>query len=120
MTTDAGPTPSDAAALDALKRIKAAEADWDERLRTARHASAEALERRRADADATVRAVATEAEAERSRAVERARAAAEAEARTIVAEGEATARDAASDKGKRPKDLEKRVLDAVLGPFAPD
>lgn len=120
MTTDVGPTPSDTAALDALKRIKAAEADWDERLRTARHASNEALERRRVDADATVKAVAAEAEAERSRSVEKARAAAEAEARTIVAEGEASARDAGSDKGKRPKDMEERVLDAVLGPLAPD
>jgi len=120
MTAETPPAPSDPAALDALKRIKAAEAEWDERLRTARRASTEALERRRAEAEAAEKAVAAEAETERARAVESARSSADAEARRIAADGEKAARGATSDEGKRPQDMEKKVLAAVLGSLGPD
>jgi vacuolar-type H+-ATPase subunit H len=114
------PTPSDATALAGLKLIKAAEAERDERLRTAHRAADEAIAQRRAEADAAVKAVAAEAEDERARAVEKARVAADAEARAIVAEGETAARAAASPEGRRPQDEPKKVLEAVLGSFAPE
>jgi vacuolar-type H+-ATPase subunit H len=120
MTSDSGPTVSDVGGLDALKRIKATEAEWDERLSAARRDAEAAIARRHAEAEATVLAVGAEAEAERTRTVDAARAAADAEARTIVANGEAAARSAASSAGKRPQDVEKRLIAAVLGPLGPD
>ena len=118
--TDTAPPPSDAAALAGLKLIKSTEAEWDERIRTARRSAQEALARRRAEAEAAEKAVAAEAEVERVHAVEKARAAAETEARRIVADGEVAARTAASPQGKRPQDSEKKVLAAVLGSFTSD
>jgi vacuolar-type H+-ATPase subunit H len=106
--------------LDALRRVKATEAEWDRRLADARAASAAELARRREAADAAVRAVAREVETERAEAVARADREADAEARTIVADGEAEARQIRSDEGSLAEGHRAEILAVVLGQFASD
>ena len=50
--------------IEALKRVKATETEWDTRLSAARQESEEALRRLRDDGDATVKAAETEADRE--------------------------------------------------------
>ncbi len=106
--------------VDALKRVKAVETEWDARLAEARETSRRELARKREEADAAVKAVLQEAEAERLRALERARIVSEAEARGIVSEGEAAARKVRDEREKRGGGRNGEILAAVLGSFASD
>jgi vacuolar-type H+-ATPase subunit H len=113
-----GSTASDSGTIDALKRIKATETEWAEKVAAARRETEAALRRGRDESDAIVAAAHTAAEAERAQALERARAAAEVEAQAILAEGRAAAAAAATTSGKRPADREEEVLAVVLGRLA--
>jgi vacuolar-type H+-ATPase subunit H len=113
--TTPGPIASDGGTIDALKRIKATEAEWDGKVAAARRDAEASLRRLHDELEATVQAAHAAAEAERARALQRARAAAEVEAEGILAEGRAAASAAATTAGKRPADREDEVLAAVLG-----
>jgi vacuolar-type H+-ATPase subunit H len=116
-TTSAAAAPG---SLEALKRVKATESEWDARLNAARQESEAILRRLRDDGDASVKA--TEAEADRLRSVrlEKARAETDQEAEAIVADGRSSAQRAALTEGRRPSDKKDAVLDAVLGSFGKD
>jgi vacuolar-type H+-ATPase subunit H len=118
--TTAAPPPADSATVEALRRVKAVENEWELRLRAARGEAEEAVRRAREEAEATVKAVAAEAEAERARRLDAGRAAAEKEAEAIVSEGADAAARLRAEKGKGPTDRAAEVVAAALGPYAPD
>jgi vacuolar-type H+-ATPase subunit H len=105
--------------LDALRRIKAAETEWDQRLATVRQATETSLQRLRDETDAAVKAAQAEADQERAQTVQAARADADREAARILADGAQAAAEAARGEGKHPADRKDAVLAAVLGDFAP-
>jgi uncharacterized membrane protein YqiK len=100
------PATRDTETVEALRRVKAVEAEWDAKLRAAR--------------EATVKAVASEIEGERARRLEAARAASEAEAETIRREGAKEAEALRSGKDRRSSDRDDAIVAAVLGPFVGD
>jgi len=108
------------ASVDALKRVKAAEAEWETRLAAARTQAEATLRELREEADAAVKAARAQVERERADRLERARAEAAGMAAAIVAEGEKDAQTAARGDGRRPSDKKDAVLAAVLGGFAAD
>ncbi len=103
--------------LDALKRVKATENEWDARLNAARQESETILRRLRDDRDASVKAAEAEAERLRSARLETARAEDAEEAAAIVADGRSSAQRASLTEGRRPSDKKDAILDAVLGSF---
>lgn len=106
--------------IEALKRVKATEAEWEARLSAARVETEADLRRLREEADAAVKAAEVAADKERSARLERARAEVAAEAEKIVAEGRDAAVRAARGEGRRPADKKDAVLTAVLGSFGTD
>lgn len=117
MATASPPTPADAGSFEALKRVKAAENEWEAKLATAKHESEAALGRLRDETDTAVKAAQAQAEQERAAMVQRARADADREATTILAEGTRAAAEATRGEGKHPRDKKDPVLAAVLGGF---
>ena len=115
--TEAPMASGDSGTLDALRRVKAAESEWDEKIRSARTESESALVQAKASADAAVKAVAGELEASRTRALEAAGAAADLEARQILADGEKAAKQSAAGGSKTLAARKQQVLAAVLGDF---
>ncbi|MGI0130374.1 MAG: hypothetical protein ACREDE_03425 [Thermoplasmata archaeon] len=117
-----GELPADArlGSIDALKRVKATESDWELRLRSARGAAEEALERLRTDSEAAVKSAQVAAEGERTNAVLAARQEAERQAAEILAQGTRAAETAAHGEGKRPADQKDAILGTVLAGFVPD
>jgi vacuolar-type H+-ATPase subunit H len=106
--------------VEALKRVKAAETEWESRLATARKEAEVTLGRLAEEADAAVKAVRAEVERERTERIEHARVEAAGMAAAIVAEGEKDAETAARGEGRRPADKKDAILAAVLGGFAKD
>ena len=119
-TTAAAAAPSDVATVEALRRVKAVESEWELKLRAARGEAEDAVRRARDESEATVKAVGAEAEAERARRLEAGEAAAEKEAEAILQEGSGAAAKLRTEKGKAPSDRASEVLEAVLGPYARD
>lgn len=117
-TETAGPSVS--GSVEALKRVKAVENEWNARLTTAREVTDVELTHVREEADEAVRAAEAAAERERTDRVERARAETAAEAEAIVAEGRKAAALAAAGEGRRPADKKDAILDVVLGSFGKD
>ena len=111
------PPPPSLGSIEALKRVKEAETEWDLKLRTARGAATEALERLRAESEAAVRAAQAAADAERANTVLAARQEAEREAAEILAAGQRAAASAARGDGKRPADRPDEILAVVLAGF---
>jgi vacuolar-type H+-ATPase subunit H len=111
---------SDVGSIEALKRIKAAENEWDGKTVRAREEMEAALRRLSEESGATVKAAHVEADSARTLAVQRARADADREAEAIVAEGTKAATAAAQGAGKRPADRSAQVLAAVLGSLGND
>jgi vacuolar-type H+-ATPase subunit H len=103
--------------IDALKRVKAAETDYELKLRAARGAAESTLERLRAESDAAVKAAQATADQERAQAVEAARAEAERAAAEILAEGTRVAEAAARGEGKKAADKKDAILATVLAGF---
>jgi vacuolar-type H+-ATPase subunit H len=106
--------------IDALKRVKATESDWELKLRAARGASEEALQRLRDESEAAVKAAQASVDAERSEAVQAARTEADRLAAEILAEGERAAAVARRGEGKGTADRKDSILAAVLGGFFQD
>jgi len=116
MSTPAhGASASDS--VEALKRVKATENEWETRLGAARKDADTTLERLRAEAATAVRAAQTEADHDRLARVAKAHADIEAEAAAIVADGRNAAEQARSGEGRRPADKKSAILDVVLGEF---
>jgi vacuolar-type H+-ATPase subunit H len=106
--------------VEALRRVKAVEAEWEARLNTARQLNEAELRQLREEAEAAVKAAQVEAETERAAQLERARAETAGAAATIVAQGRKAAEQAAQGEGRRPADKKDAILDAVLGSFGKD
>ncbi|HKN06279.1 MAG TPA: hypothetical protein VJ021_01560 [Thermoplasmata archaeon] len=106
--------------VEALKRVKATETEWDARLSAARQDTETTLQRRRAEAEAAVKAAQLEADRQRTERVERARAETSTEAEAIVTEGRTAAGQAARGEGRRPVDKKDAILSVVLGSFGKD
>jgi vacuolar-type H+-ATPase subunit H len=117
MAAASPPAPLPEGGLDALRRIKAAETEWEQRLAADRAAAETALQRVRDETEAAVKAAQAEADRERALAIAGARATADEQAAAIVAEGEVAAEEAARGEGKRPADHKDEVLAVVLGEF---
>ncbi|HTW40121.1 MAG TPA: hypothetical protein VMF04_04620 [Thermoplasmata archaeon] len=118
MATEAVPPPD--VGLDALRRIKSVESEWEQRLAADREKAEATLQRLREETEAAVKATQAEAEEERARAVGAARAGADREAAAILADGERAAAEAARGEGKHPADRKDAVLTAVLADFVSD
>jgi vacuolar-type H+-ATPase subunit H len=118
--SDAGTPASDAATVEALRRLKAVEAEWDAKLRDARDAAARTVQRSRDESEATVKAVAAENETERNRLLEAGQQAADREAERIGADGARAADAVRADRSKRPAERADAIVRAVLDPFASD
>ncbi len=116
----AAPSGTPLGSIDALKRVKATETDWELKLRAARGAAEETLERLRTESEATVKAAQVAADAERALAVQAARTEAERAADEILAQGTRAAEAAARGEGKRPADKKAAILAAVLAGLATD
>lgn len=120
MSASTDPANPALGSIDALKRVKATETDWELRLRAARGAAEAETARLKEESEAAVRAAQQEAEAERTRAVQAARAEADREAEQILAEGTRAAEAAARGEGKRPADRKAEILSSVLAGFTTD
>ncbi len=117
MTTAAPPAPETPGSIEALKRVRATEVEWDEKLRVAKEASEAALRRLREETDATVKNVQDEVDAERTAKVLASRSDADQGAAEILAEGAQAADQAARGEGKHPADRRDEILTAVLDGF---
>jgi vacuolar-type H+-ATPase subunit H len=106
--------------VEALKRVKAAENEWDARLSATRRNVDETLERLRAEAAAAVKETQIEAGRDRVARVVQARTETGTEAEAIVAEGRKAAEQALVGEGRRPADKKDAILEIVLGSFAKD
>jgi vacuolar-type H+-ATPase subunit H len=103
--------------LDALKRVKATESEWENRIAAARAEVEATLRHLREEGDAAVRAALAEVERERTARLERGRSDTESEIETILSEGRSAAELAARLEGRRPADKRDAILETVLGPF---
>lgn len=120
MSTAAPAPPAGLGSIEALKRVKATENDWELRLRAARGAAEEQLGHLREASDAAVKAAQEAADAERTRLVQAARSEAERAAAEILAEGTRVAEAATRGDRRGPSDRRDAILAAVLAGFAKD
>ena len=112
--------PADTATIDALKRIKLTETEWDEKIAAARRDAEAAGRHLKEETEARLARARTEADAERARTIDTARAAADGEAAQIVAEGERAAKAATEGAGKGVSARKNDVLAVVLSGFQGD
>jgi len=106
--------------VEALKRVKAAEDEWDARLSATKRNVDETLTRLRAEAAAAVKEAQIDAGRDRVARVVQARTETEAEAEAILVEGRKAAEQALVGEGRRPADKKDAILDIVLGSFGKD
>ena len=118
--TGTTPAPADNATVQALRRVKAVEEEWEARLREARKDAEQAVLRTREEAEATLRAVSAELESERTHRLEAARASSEREAEAVLREGVKAADAVRVEKGKRPPGRDEEIVAMVLGSFQSD
>jgi vacuolar-type H+-ATPase subunit H len=119
MSADVAP-PLATGSIDALKRVRAAETEWDQKLTIAKQDAGDALARARAAADEAVRSARLAAEQARGAKVQAARSDADRDAIQILADGAKAADAAAAGEGKRPADRANEILAAVLAGFTSD
>jgi len=103
--------------VEALKRVKATENEWEARLTSARRDTDTTLERLRTEAAAAVKEAQMTADRDRVARVVEARTETETEAREILAEGQKAAEQALHGEGRRPADKKDAILAIVLGSF---
>jgi vacuolar-type H+-ATPase subunit H len=117
----AAPAPTSApvvaGSIEALRRVKEAEAEWDLKLRAARGQSQAAVELLRQEAQNAVKSAQVLADGVRANAVLQARQEAEREASDILKAGVKAADAAALGAGKSPADKKDEILAAVLAGF---
>jgi vacuolar-type H+-ATPase subunit H len=117
-TTTSGASSPDS--VEALKRVKATENEWDARLSAARTESEATLQRLRDEAVAAVRDAETQADKDRVARVEAAKSDIAKETEAIVADGRTAAEQATRGEGRRPSDKKDAILAVVLGPLGSD
>jgi vacuolar-type H+-ATPase subunit H len=117
-TTSSGASAPDS--VEALKRVKATENEWDARLSAAQKERDTTLQRLREETDAAVREAGSEADKDRLARVEAAKADLAKVADRIVADGQSAADTAARGEGRRPADKKDAILAVVLGAFGPE
>jgi len=120
VSAGAPPPATPLGSIEALKRVKETESEWELKLRVARGAAGEALERLRTEGEAAVKAAQAVADGERANALLAARQEAEREAAEILVAGTRAAEAAARGEGKRPADKKDAILAAVLAGFTKD
>jgi len=120
MSATTPPPASDLGTVEALKRVKATETEWETKTAEARAHRDQALQRLRDETEATVHAAQVETERERSEAIQAARTEADAEAAKILADGDQVAADAGSEQPTALKEKRAELLAAVLGEFGTD
>jgi vacuolar-type H+-ATPase subunit H len=103
--------------IEALKRVRATENEWEAKVTEARRAAEETVRRAREEAETAARAAQADAEAERAARVQTARTEADAEAARILKDGERAAQAAARGDGKDPADRADEILRALLAGF---
>jgi len=109
--------PEPLGSIEALKRVKEAETEWELRLRVARGQVDAALDALRSESENAVKAAQVLADGERTNAVLVARQSAEREAAEILAMGTKAAEVAARGEGKSPAEKKDAILSAVLAGF---
>ncbi|HTT44388.1 MAG TPA: hypothetical protein VMH38_00020 [Thermoplasmata archaeon] len=117
-TTTSGAAEPDS--VEALKRVKATENEWDARLAAARQDAEASIARLRAEAAAAVKEAQAAADRDRVARVTQARTETETEAAAILADGKKAADRALVGEGRRPSDKKTQILAAVLGTFGSD
>jgi vacuolar-type H+-ATPase subunit H len=118
MSSEAGLPPE--GSIDALKRVRAAEMEWEQKVTNAKQDAGEEIARLKTAADEAVQAARASAEQARAAVVQTARSEADREAIVILADGAKAADAAAEGEGKRPADKADAILDAVLAGFTGD
>ncbi|HTW40676.1 MAG TPA: hypothetical protein VMF04_07500 [Thermoplasmata archaeon] len=113
----AAPAPAPSGSIEALRRVKEVEAEWELKLRTARGQSQAALEQLRASAENAVKSAQSLADGVRANTVLQAKQEAEREAAEILRAGTKAADQAALGQGKRPADQKDEILAVVLAGF---
>lgn len=116
----AEPNAAPVGSLEDLKRVKDAETEWAERLRTAREQADAKLKQLREEAEGRIGLARTAAHQAREERLRSAQQEAEREAEKVLADGDAQTRAATSESGKRPAERREEILSAVLGEFRPD
>lgn len=119
MTGTSAP-PTDQATVEALRRVKAVEQEWETRLRDARENAEQAIRRARDEADATLKAVAAELESERAHRLEAAHAASQRDEEAVHLEGAKAAEAVRAGQGKLPTGRDAVIVATVLDPFSSD
>lgn len=106
--------------IDALKRVRAAETEWEQKVTAAKQDAGEEIARLKTSADDAVKAAQAAAEQQRTAKVQAARSEADREAIVILADGAKAADAAAEGEGKHPADKADAILAAVLAGFTSD
>jgi len=114
-TTTSGASEPDS--VEALKRVKATENEWDARLAAARQETTTELGQLRSEAAVAVKSAEQEADKNRAARIETARADIEKEAAAILTEGQKAAAEALEGTGRSPADKKSAILDVVLASF---
>ena len=117
-TTTSGASSPDS--VEALKKVKATENEWESRLASARRETETTLAELTAQATAAVKEAQAEADRVRTERVVQARNETAVEAETILTEGRSAAESAARGEGRRPAEKKDAILDVVLGSFEQD
>ncbi len=117
MSEPTAPAAPDAGTVEALKRVKAAESEWETKVGEARAHRDAAVRRWTDESAAAVQAAVAGADEERAQALQAARAAAEVEADRIRADGETAAEAAGREDPKQLAQKREEILAAVLGDF---
>ena len=120
MTATPNPGPAAGESIEALRRLKAAENELDERRSTAESTGAERLRILRADAEQAFRVAKAETERATTAAIETARKGLESEVAALVQAGSAEAARVASGSQVVVAALKPKLIDAVVGSFRSD
>jgi vacuolar-type H+-ATPase subunit H len=116
----AAAAPPAEGSIDALKRVRAAETEWEQKVAAAKQDAGEAIAALKTSADAAIKSAQADTEQQRSAKIQAARSEADREAIVILADGAKAADAAAEGEGKRPADRADAILDAVLAGFTSD
>lgn len=115
MSDSAGPEP--VASVEALRRLKEIETEWETKLTQARAEAVQRVAKAREAAEAAVAEARAEVDRAREALLTSARATAQAEAERIVTAGRAEADKVAGAARTASASLKAKLLDAVVGDF---
>ncbi len=111
------PAASSGTPVESLRRVRATEIDWEQRLTEFREEAQRVLTRLREQNEVLVRTARTEAERRREASVVAARARAEQEAQAVLSKGQAAADRIRSAPLPERQRLQSGVLELLFGEF---